>query len=268
MDTPAPMPEVPAMEKLLQRLVGETQSRPPPVMSPPEPAGLEQMLRSFLAGQQQRQRPPPRQQPVRRDWNGVCVSPVGSPVMQQHGARTWTNRFHLCSQDGGRRKLEGIYYDPTPGGDGPSAGGKRRLIREEGFVSRVSDHVRPRDPGGGGTVPTVLPRRMTNDDVSDTPKLGEGDLSQSPPQTMVGDTPGRECPHEDLGMRLQIGKRRCQVVLCLMPTLGRRMGEGRCPFLVFAGRSLPVDVTVASELPVEGPQSVPLQVQWCGSIGP
>ena len=52
-DTPAPMPEVPAVEKLLQRLVGETQSRLPPVMSPPEPAGLEQMLWSFLAGQQQ-----------------------------------------------------------------------------------------------------------------------------------------------------------------------------------------------------------------------
>ena len=51
-DTPAPTPEVPAVEKLLQRLVGETQS-PPSVVSPPEPAGLEQMLRSFLAGQQQ-----------------------------------------------------------------------------------------------------------------------------------------------------------------------------------------------------------------------
>ena len=38
------------------------------------------------------------------------------------------------------------------------------------------------------------------------------------------------------------------------------MGEGRCPFPVFAGRSHPVDVTVASVLPVEGPQSVPLQV--------
>ena len=34
-DTPAPTPEVPAVEKL-QRLVGETQSRPPPVVSPPE----------------------------------------------------------------------------------------------------------------------------------------------------------------------------------------------------------------------------------------
>ena len=38
------------------------------------------------------------------------------------------------------------------------------------------------------------------------------------------------------------------------------MGEGHCPFPVFAGRSLPVDVTVASVLPVEGPQSVTLQV--------
>ena len=40
-DTPAPTPEVPAVEKL---------SPPPPVISPPEPAGLEQMSWSFLAG--------------------------------------------------------------------------------------------------------------------------------------------------------------------------------------------------------------------------
>ena len=55
MDTPAPIPEVPAVEMLLQHLVAETQSRPPPAVSPPEPAGLEHMLRSFLSGQQQRQ---------------------------------------------------------------------------------------------------------------------------------------------------------------------------------------------------------------------
>ena len=66
--------DTPAVEKLLQRLVGETQSRLPPVVSPPEPAGLEQMLRSFLAGQQQRQRPP-QHRPIQRDWNGVvCFS--------------------------------------------------------------------------------------------------------------------------------------------------------------------------------------------------
>ena len=59
-DTPAPIPEVPAVEKLLQRLVAETQSILSPVVSPPESVGLEKMLRSFLSGQQ-RTRPPPRE---------------------------------------------------------------------------------------------------------------------------------------------------------------------------------------------------------------
>ena len=62
-DTPAPVPEAPTVEKL-----------PSPVVSPPESVGLEKMLRSFLSGQQQA-RPPPRQRPIRRDWNGVvCFS--------------------------------------------------------------------------------------------------------------------------------------------------------------------------------------------------
>ena len=46
-EPPAPKPEVPAVEKLLQQLVKETQSRPPAVMSPPVPTELEQMLRFF-----------------------------------------------------------------------------------------------------------------------------------------------------------------------------------------------------------------------------
>ena len=41
----------------------------------------------------------------------------------------------------------------------------RQLIREGGSASQVSDHARPRDPGGG-TVPTVSPRRTIIDDVS------------------------------------------------------------------------------------------------------
>ena len=69
-DTPAPIPEVPAVKKLLQRLVAETQIRPSPVVSPPESVGLEKMLQSFLSGQEQ-QRQPPRQRPIRQDWNGV-----------------------------------------------------------------------------------------------------------------------------------------------------------------------------------------------------
>ena len=65
-----------------------------------------------------------------------------------------------------------VYYDTTAGDNAPPPGGTRRLIWEGGFASRVSGHVRPRDPGGGtistggGTVSTVSPRRMTIDDVS------------------------------------------------------------------------------------------------------
>ena len=63
------------MEKLLQQLVRETQSRPPAVGSPPVPTDLEQMLRSFLEGQRQQQWPPPRKRPARRDWTDVvCFS--------------------------------------------------------------------------------------------------------------------------------------------------------------------------------------------------
>ena len=81
----------------------------------------------------------------------------------------------------GREDTWWVYYDPTSGGNGPPAGGKRRLIREEGLASRVSSYVRPRDPGGG-TVPTVSPRWMTIDDVSHTMELsGGGGFSWSPP---------------------------------------------------------------------------------------
>ena len=81
------------------------------------------------------------------------------------------------------------YYDTSAGDHGPPAGGKRRLIREGGGggggvpASRVSGHVRPRDPGGG-TVSTVFPRRMTFDDVFQAVEHcggGGGGLSWFPP---------------------------------------------------------------------------------------
>ena len=93
--------------------------------------------------------------------------------MLRLGARLWMSRFRLCCRDGGRRKFWGVYYDPTPGGDGPTADEKRRLIRGEGFASRVSDNVRPQDPRGGA-IPIVAPQRMTNNDVSNTPELSGG----------------------------------------------------------------------------------------------
>ena len=74
-EPPALKPEVPDVEKLLQRLTRGTQSWSPAVLNPPVPMALEQMLRSFLDGQRQRQRPPLRQRPTQRDWtNVVCFS--------------------------------------------------------------------------------------------------------------------------------------------------------------------------------------------------
>ena len=58
-ERPAPKPEISDMAKLLQQLVREPPSRPPAVVDPPVPTALEQMLRSFLDGQHQRQRQPP-----------------------------------------------------------------------------------------------------------------------------------------------------------------------------------------------------------------
>ena len=56
MKAPAPTPKVPAVEKLLQRLVTDTQSRPLPVVNPPAPTELEQLMRPFLAEQRRRWR--------------------------------------------------------------------------------------------------------------------------------------------------------------------------------------------------------------------
>ena len=62
----APVPEVPTVEKLLQRLVAETQSRQSAAVSPPKPVGLGNLVRSYLSGQQT-SGPQTRQRPLRRD---------------------------------------------------------------------------------------------------------------------------------------------------------------------------------------------------------
>ena len=59
-----PTPEVLAVEKLLQRLVTDTQSRPLPVVNPPAPTELEQSMRPFLAEQRHRRRQPCSRQAV------------------------------------------------------------------------------------------------------------------------------------------------------------------------------------------------------------
>ena len=102
----------------------------------------------------------------------------------------------------------GFHYDISAGDNGPPAGGKRRLIREGGPASRVRDHVRPLNPGGGA-VSTVSPQWMRTDDVFQTVKQsGGGSMVISPgasaectERIIAEDTPGRVCPHDDLGIR-------------------------------------------------------------------
>ena len=48
---PAPIPEDPMVEKLLQGLVAENQRRQPAPVIPAEPVGLEKLLQSYLSGQ-------------------------------------------------------------------------------------------------------------------------------------------------------------------------------------------------------------------------
>ena len=114
MDSPAPTPKVPAVEKLLQRLVAETQSRPPPVVSSPAPTELEQMMRSFLAGHRQRQRPPlrqrppQRQRPARQDWSDVVCFSCGKSGHAATRCRNLNDSFPFM-QPGWRA-------EKTPGG--------------------------------------------------------------------------------------------------------------------------------------------------------
>ena len=66
-----------------------------------------------------------------------------------------------------------FYYD--------TAGGRKTTTDPRGgCASRVSDHVRPRDPGGGAGS-TVSPQRMTIDDVFQTVEQSGGGPQLPPP---------------------------------------------------------------------------------------
>ena len=54
-----------------------------------------------------------------------------------------------------------------------------------GAASRVRDHVRPRDTGGGA-VSTVSPQRMTTDDVFQTLEQSGGGPLLTPPRNFDG----------------------------------------------------------------------------------
>ena len=91
-------------------------------------------------------------------------------------------------------------------------------------------------------MPIAAPRRMTNNDVSNTPKLsGGGGGPQSVPSRIsvvlvdeanAGGTPGRECSCEDQYMRPLAGTTKH-----MMAALDRRARGGRCSLPMLPGGS-------------------------------
>ena len=159
--------------------------------------------------------------------------------------------------------------------------GKRRLILGEGFASRVSGNVRPQDPGAGA-MPIVAPRRMMNDDVSDTPELsrGGGGSAQLVPsrisvvlveETNAGDTPGRECPCEDQEKRPLAGTRKSSSGTMSDDDIRSICGGGgRCPLplLPGGGGSFRLMLHIHQRCLLRDLGRFPRRFRWCSSMGP
>ena len=146
---PARAPELSPMEKLVQLLLSETA---PPTPAPAEPPGLKTLLQTYFAEQQS-----PRQglrfRQVRRNWSDVKCFSCGKTG---HGATRCptldvTFPFILPGVEG-QEDFDWLLDDIA------KVGGKRRLIRREGFASWISKNARPHDPGGGGTIGYPAPQ--------------------------------------------------------------------------------------------------------------
>ena len=105
---------------------------------------------------------------------------------------------------------------------------------------------------------------MTIDDVSHTVELsgGGGGLSWSPPgfrqcgprRTMAGDTPGLKCPHDDVGIRPQMGTVRMSDDRVPSTNIDSPYGGGSSSLPGATGSLLPVKFPAAPVLLADGPQ--------------
>ena len=140
-----------------------------------------------------------------------------------------------------------FHYDFTLGGGGASSNGKRRLIRGEGFATRISSNVRPQDPGGGA--PTIAaPWGVMNIEVTDAPELSVGGPPSVPSRISVvlvqeakaWGTPRLGCPRDDQNIQLLAGVAKPASVTVWEDSLGSPCVGGTLSSSDIAGKLLPV----------------------------
>ena len=134
------------MDKLVQLLLSETVKGEPSPLAPVEPPGLETLLQTYFAEQQS-----PRQglkvRQGRRNWSNVKCFSCGKTGHSATRCPTLDVTFPFILPGWKAEKTSTGYLMISPK---MAPGGKRRLIRGEGFASRISKNARPYDPGGGG----------------------------------------------------------------------------------------------------------------------
>ena len=87
-------------------------------------------------------------------------------------------------------------------------------------------------------------------------------------ETMAGDTPGRECPHDDFGMRPQMGTKKMSDDRVPDSNIELRIGEGRRPSPVLPGALFRWTFQLCMYYLLMDLSWVPGRLQSCGSTRP
>ena len=222
------------MEKLLQRLVADTQSRQSVAVSPPEPVGLRNLVRSYLSGQQT-SGPQIRQRPIRRDRNGLgCFSCVKSGYAATQSVPS---------------RISVMLVKEAIAGDTPRLGcpcneQSERLLAGVAQPARVT--VSENSLGLSCVGGTLSPSRIYTDlEVTNAPELSSGGPPSVPSRILVvlveeaktGGTPRRECPRDDQDIRSLAGVAKPAGVTVYDDSIGSPCVGGRCPLQTLLGGS-------------------------------
>ena len=240
---PAPVPEMPAVETLLQRLVAETQSRPPPVESPPEPVGLEKLFTSYLSGQQAPTLAAPRRM--------MDIEFTDAPELSGGGPQSVPSRISVV-----------LAEEAIPGGT-PRLGCPRddqngRLLAGVAQPARVT--VSENSLGLPCVRGMLSSFNITDIEVTNAPELSGGGPPSVPSRISVvlvdeakaGGTPRLGCPRDHQDIRLLAGVAKPASVTfyddslgspCIGGMLSSSDIAGRLPSVVPAGISFTVGPT-------------------------